>query len=128
MRQPYGSRTAKVHLSLRPCGRVGRAGLKRFKSKNDFVDASSSRDLRLASRVKSTQSSLKLDLTISLDEDRNVLCRICECQDSNHVFLSALRQCLRSTLVTLFSSLCKLRLEAIIYFISSIDRRFEECC
>ena len=38
MRQPYGSRTTKVHLSLRPCDRVGRVDLKRFKSKNDFVD------------------------------------------------------------------------------------------
>ena len=39
VRQPYGSRTIKVHLSLRPCGRADRADLKRFKSENDFADA-----------------------------------------------------------------------------------------
>ena len=38
VRQPYGNRTIKVHLSLRSCDRVDRADLKRFKSRNDFVD------------------------------------------------------------------------------------------
>ena len=42
IRRSCDSRTIKVHLSLRSCDRVDRVDLKRFKSKNDFVDVSES--------------------------------------------------------------------------------------
>ena len=63
---------------------------------------------------------------VCTDEDRNVLCKVCECQDFNHVFLSALRRCSRDTFVTLFSSFCKFRFETInslIFFLSIDDSR-----
>ena len=57
------------------------------------------------------------------NENRNDLCKICECQNFNYVFLSVLRQCFRNMFVTLFFSLCKFRLETTISFIflSTID-------
>ena len=53
------------------------------------------------------------------DENRNVWCRICESQALVTCFFQSCdKQCLRSTLVTLFFSFCKLRFEAIISLIS----------
>ena len=80
------------------------------------------------SRYSLNENSKTREERVCTDGDRNALCRVCECQGSNHVFLSALRRCFRDTLVTLFLSLCKLRFEATIYsLISSSGRRFEGC-
>ena len=37
------------------------------------------------------------------NENRNVWCKICECQNFNHVFFSTLRQCFQNTFVTIYS-------------------------
>ena len=61
IRRPCGSRTAKVHLSLRPCGRAGRADLKRFKSENDFADVTCDTDADIAEDVAENSQFLYTD-------------------------------------------------------------------
>ena len=59
-----------------------------------FQESSTNDDVTVVrdSRYSLNENSKTRKKRVCTDEDRNVLCKVCECQDSNHVFLSTLRR------------------------------------